>query len=667
MADAGTAPAASPAERRLAGALLALALAWAAVAGSNLLQVSSWIVGDIAYHRGVAYTMQGAAWQGEGPFVGLLSYYGGLYPLVLGRIAGALALPFDTVLSVASWGLALLWPLACWWLGRRVWPGRPLAIAVFVLLATTTAPFTHRVLLWVDSPLASAQNAFPAYPRDLALVLLVIVAGSAMAATRRARILGTGLAIGGIVLVHLQIAITAGWIVLAWAAVAGVRRRGAGPLLEAFAAGLLALAVSAWWWLPRVDATIRSGGLLLGGYPGAPPLRLGPDNVFMAFGVVAVLALLGLGVLAARRPLPGQLGPFFVWVAALLPLVVVDRLVGGSDLVSERRTWLLASLPLIVIAAATATLIAGRLRPVSAAAFVALVVIAPSIPGTVATVRAVREAWEPGRAGGRVFDTAAWDPLFADLTARVRAEGRHVAVTYDAYAAWVWSFSGAQVPSLWLPGPFKLGFDPERLTGIGYLDRLRAQEAAFAGGRPAICAHASAFGAGSIVLDVQDGLVGTLDESPASPYRVDPRVRSRNTIEREFASGITYVDRGGLDALGLEQGARWQPRFRSSAARLLAVELRVPLPRPGFPVAAAPGPLVAIETGTGRVLFGEGLLPGPARAVVPVVGVDDRVAVTALGSVDLVRVTAFEPLPGLAIPAGDGPVRWAPDVFCAVP
>ena len=77
---------------------------------------------------------------------------------MLGRIAGILALPFDLVLSIASWGLALLWPLACWWLGRRIWPDRRLAVALFVLLAVTAAPFTHRVLLWVDSPLASAQN-----------------------------------------------------------------------------------------------------------------------------------------------------------------------------------------------------------------------------------------------------------------------------------------------------------------------------------------------------------------------------------------------------------------------------------------------------------------------------------------------------------------------------
>ena len=49
-------------ERRLAAGFLLVAFAWALLVGSNLFQVSSWILGDIAYHRGVAYTMQGAAW-----------------------------------------------------------------------------------------------------------------------------------------------------------------------------------------------------------------------------------------------------------------------------------------------------------------------------------------------------------------------------------------------------------------------------------------------------------------------------------------------------------------------------------------------------------------------------------------------------------------------------
>jgi hypothetical protein len=649
------------AERRLAAVVLGVAFIWGAILGSNFLQISSWIVGDIAYHRGVADTMQGVAWQGEGPYAGLLSYYGGLYPLVLGRISGALAMPFDRVLSVASWGLALLWPLACWWLGRRIWPGRPMAVALFVLLAVSAAPFTHRILTWVDSPLASAQNSFPTYPRDIALILVVVVAGTIGSIGWRARVVGTGLALGAMILVQFQIAIVTGWILGAWALFRTVRGRTRRPVTELVGAGLIALAVSSWWWLPRIAATVQSGGLWLGGFAGSPPLRLGPGNVFMAFGVVAILVLLGLAVLAARRPLPGRLGLFFVWLVACLPLIAVDRLVGGSDLLSERRTWLLMSIPLMVVAASTATLIVGRLRPVWAIGFLAVVLVAPSIPGTIATVRTVRTAWVSGHAGGRIFDARAWDPIFADLSSRVRAEGRHIVVTYDAYETWVWSFSGAQVPSLWLPGPFKLGFDPARLTGISQQDRLTQQEAAFDGGRSSICAFAGAFGAGSIILDVEQGMVGTFDESPAMPYRLDPRERSDATVRRVVGPGLTYVDRGSLDVLNLASGTRWQPRFRAPGARLFAVEFLVD-PPPGH--LTQPDPLGTISTPQGDVSFGQGLPAGPARIVVPVAGIDDRVGIDARTGFDLVRVTAFEPFPDVPLSTANGPVRLSPATFC---
>jgi hypothetical protein len=651
-------------ERRLAGGLLAVSFAWAVIVGSNVFQVSSWILGDIAYHRGVAYTMQGAAWQGEGPFVGLLSYYGGLYPMIFGGLAGLSGLPFDRVLSVASWPLAFLWPLACWWTGRRIWPSRPLIAALFVLLAVTAAPFTNRALIWVDSPLASAQNGFPLYPRDLALDLLVVAVGFALSASSRGRVLGVGLAVGGIVLVHLQIAILTEWLLVAWAVVAAIRGRTPRPLLESAAAGGVALLISAWWWVPRMAATISSESLLLGGFPGSPPLRVGPGEFVMAFGVVGILALLGVAVMAAGRRLPGRLALALVWIVAFLPLVLVDRLLDGADIVSERRVWLLISIPLTILAAATLARIAMRLRPAVFAVVLAVAVVLPSVPGTVATMRQVSAGWAPGRAGGRIFDAAAWDPIFRDLTARVRTGGHHVVVTYDAYEAWVWSFSGAQVPSLWLPGPFKLGFDPERMTGISYLDRLRAQEAAFIGGRASICTFAAASGAGSILLDVESGMVGLRDVTPASTYRVDPRLRSADTIERDLGGGRSYMDRGGLDVLHMTTGSSWAPSFHDAESRLLAIEISVPDAGPGNSTKKTTEPLIEIATATGTTRFGAGLAPGWARVVVPVGGVDVATAIKALGDVDLVRVTAFEPLPGVALPAEQGPVRLEPDVLC---
>jgi hypothetical protein len=664
MADGAASP--EPVrEARLTRLLLVASFVWAFADGSNFLQVSSWMVGDIAYHRGVAYTMLGVDWQGEGPFAGLLTYYGGIYPLVLGHLAAWLGTTFDTVLSVASWFLPLLWPLAWWSLGRRIWPGQRLATAVFVLLATTVAPFTNRDLVWVDSPLASAQNTFPTYPRDIALILVVVAAACALSGSRRTRVVGTGLAVGGIILVHLQIGLLTGWLLVAWAGWRSARSRVIAPLGEVVASGVIALALSAWWWIPRVAATLKSGGLWLGGYPGTPPLRLGPDNVFMAFGVVGILALLGFAVLATRRPLPGALTPFLVWICAFVPLVVADRLTNGFDLLSERRVWLLVSVPLTVVAAATAMLLMRKLRPIAMAGFVALVLVAPSMPGTVATWRLVRDAWAAGHAGGRVFDAAAWDPIFADLRQRVSTTGRHIVLTYDAYEPWVWSFSGAQVPSLWLPGPFKLGFDPERMTGESYLDRLHAQEAAFAGGRAAVCAFARASSAGSVILDVEQGSLGMYDTSPASAYRVNPRDRDVDTISRVIATGVSYEDRGGQDVLQLAAGGRWQLTWQAPSTRLVAVEFNVPVFPPGTPAGTVTkAPLGEIVTALGRTSFGQGLLPGPGRVVVPVSGVAGDVTFVASSDVDLVRVTGFEAVPDVPLPIAEGPVRLSPDQLC---
>ena len=78
-------------------------------------------------------------------------------------------------------------------------------------------------------------------------------------------------------------------------------------------------------------------------------------------------------------------------------------------------------------------------------------------------------------------------------------------------------------------------------------------------------------------------------------------------------------------------------------------------------------PLIEIDTGTARIPFGTGLEPGWARVVVPITGVSDAVTIRALDAVDLVRVTAFDPVPAVALPADHGPVRFAPDALCPPP
>ncbi len=163
------------------------------------------------------------------------------------------------------------------------------------------------------------------------------------------------------------------------------------------------------------------------------------------------------------------------------------------------------------------------------------------------------------------------------------------------------------------------------------------------------------------MLDVEEGMLGLRDATPASPYRVDPADRSADTITRDLGGGLSYVDLGGLDVIRMTPGSHWQPPFRDPAARLLAVEIVVPAPGPGVAAVETTAPLIEIDTGTAKIPFGAGLEPGWARVVVPVDGVGDAVTIRALADVDLVRVTAFEPLAGVTLPVDHGPVRFAPD------
>jgi hypothetical protein len=186
---------------------------------------------------------------------------------------------------------------------------------------------------------------------------------------------------------------------------------------------------------------------------------------------------------------------------------------------------------------------------------------------------------------------------------------------------------------------------------------------------PAICDFTRAFDGRSILLDIEDGLVGLHDTSPPSPYRVDPSERSEDTIQRDLGGGITYIDRGGYDVLHMTPGSQWQPTFRAPDARLLAVEIVVPVTGLSVTTGTTSAPLIEIDTGAGTapVPFGQGLEAGWARVVVPVEGVGDDATIRGLAEVDLLRVTAFEPLPGVSLPVDQGPVRFDPATLCPTP
>lgn len=641
--------------------LLAATAGFALVVLTSGFYRSNWMLGDIAYHRGVAYTMQAGLWQGEGPFPGLVTYYGGLYPLGLGLLAGTR--PFDTVLSVVSWPAALLMPVAFLLLGTRLYGRDPLAIAMFVLLGTVGAPLhSDRNLVWVDSVLPMGSAFWPLYPRDVALSLLIVGFWASTSDRPLVRIAVTGVVVGLTATFHAQMALLLAWFVAVLFVARCVEGRSTRPFLEGLAAAGIALVVSAWWWLPRVSA-VQAGGLLLADYPGRQPMRLDPVGYVQAFGVVGILAMFGCTLMVALWRTHPSWRLIAVWLAAFLPLILVNRALPSIELVTERRIWLVASIGLVAIAANAAVLIA-RATPRRAwrvvlpravgAWLVAIFVVALSVPGTLATSRVMRGSWIPGNLGAASVDPARWLGVTADLHRTVQETGPMVLATYDAYAVWAWSFTGAQVPSAWLPGPIKLGFDPQALTGSGYLDRVRRLEAAFDGGPAGICSLRVSDGVDVLLLEASGGLVGSYDRTAASPYRVEPDDRSEATIFRVVEPGVTYVDQNSWDMLRLDAGASITlPWDDPEIARLMIDARRI---------GGGAGPLIEVRSaGASYLVYGEG---GRFQRLVSAVDGIAGLEIVALDALDITRVTGFTPWPIAAV-TSDGPFTVSAADACA--
>src|SRR4029078_11723295 len=166
------------------------------------------------------------------------------------------------------------------------------------------------------------------------------------------------------------------------------------------------------------------------------------------------------------------------------------------------------------------------------------------VPGTKATLEAVNGGGRnAGYAGHLQYEPAGWVPRWAQLHDEVVERHGVVMATYDTYAVWTWSFSGAQQTGSWLPGRVKLGFDPKVLTGMGYLERNELVAKAFTG-RESMCALLPPTGATDLLLERSSGFVARYEVKPAAAYRVDPRDRDLESIDREVGPGLRYRDAG---------------------------------------------------------------------------------------------------------------------------
>jgi 6-pyruvoyl-tetrahydropterin synthase-like protein len=624
---------------------------------------ADWMLADLAYHRGVAYTMQGAMFQGEGPYAGLISYYGGLYSLGLGLASEVTGRSFDAILSVASWFGTLIIPGAFLLLGRRLWRNDLFAVGFFVALGTLAVPFTTNwEELWVESILPSGASYWPIYPRDIALALACLALWAVTSERRRVRTIGLGLIVGTCGLFHAQMAVLLAWFLILLAGWQAIRARRPDPLVEVAMAGGIALAFTAWWWIPRVQAYAESGVLLIADHASRLPFTAGPKELLIGYGCAGVLAIFGVAVLAIKRPHDSNAWIFVAWILAFLPLVALSRLVPNLDLFTERRLWLVISIAAIGLATCGMVVATRRMPAVVLAAIVLLTVALPSAPSNLASVRRVKNAvtvaWRPGSAGmARQLDVPKWRSAMEELNGLVREQGRAIVVTYDAFGAWAWSFSGAQVISLWTPGPFKLGFDPKALTGQGYLERVRLLQAAFDAGPTGICELAESQGGDAILLRQFRGLVGLYDRSLASPYRLEPATRADAPLSRQIAPGTWYVDDNQRDVIRLEKGATLTIPWKAPEVTKL-----------GLLIAAdeAPGRDIAtVRAGSTEVPIAGRIRSGLAWEYVDVPTVRNGVTIKALENVQVLELTGFAPWPGQPlVGGGDGPFLVRPAELC---
>ena len=535
-------------ERWIAAVLLVLTFVFALVAQTLLFHSSTTIGGDIEYHRGVAFTMSAGAWQGEGPVDGMISYFGGLYPFVLGWGSRLLGVSFDSLVSVVSWPFVLALPLALLWLGRRLWPGKLLEPAVLTFIGTVGSSLAlDDKVMWVNSLLPSGSNLWPVYPRDVTLVLLIVALGIVVGSESRGRSVMAGVVAGIAICVHAQIGVYCVGVLVAyrlWQAwpERALRRwlRDAGIIVATV------FVVSVWWWLPRLVIVVDTRRLLLKSYPGL----VGPDislaGLVAALGAVGILAVPGVVLALRRHERTDRFAA--VWLLTLAPVAIIGGVVGDLGVVTPRRLWFLAALPLVICASiATSALI--RRGPAMLMLLLVIAVIGmPSLAEALQTRDHVTELWA-AYPRGDPFGSSIWKPTLTKLQDDLIDRGSLRVIAPDNDALFIWEKSGAQPFSFLPSGSVKLGFDPGQTTDYSYMERVRMLAAAARTGLPGMCRLAHRTNADLLVLRRDGHLLGTYDSRPSARYRVDPSRRTTKTIDRVVAPGLRYLDFSATEVL----------------------------------------------------------------------------------------------------------------------
>ena len=522
---------------------IGLALGLAVFVQTGPFATSDVLYGDLSYHEGVARTMAAGNIHGEGPFVGLASYYGGLFPLLWGLAARGLGVDFNQFVSVVSWFAVLAVPAAFYVLARRLWGDHHRAgVTAFVATAATgvSGQVQHSFAFGF---LPASTNEWPLYPRDVALALIVL-ALAAMVGERepsRVRLFLVGTLLAVTVATHVQFAMYGVVLVGGWtfATVASRRVLRVGVLLAW--TGVL----SSWWWLPRFIWTIDHGPLDLQSGPG---IQMSSSDILLNLGWLLHLVLLGVVIDRHRRDAHDR--RVLVWTMALVPALVFTVFVPDAGLITERRSWLFVGIPLVLVGGRGLWSISRRSR--IGAAIVVVGMLFTAVLDMRAVIRFRDENWTSSAVGAINFIDEYWEQPTSVLRARVFENGRYSVVAGDADGLEIWARTGAQPYSAWLPGYAKTGFDLESMTGVSLEDRARELEEAFTAGLDGVCDLAGRIEADALVLRTDTTGVAVHDLRPASTHRSEQFPSLARELERVVGPGMTYRNRNAQETLALD-------------------------------------------------------------------------------------------------------------------
>ena len=259
-----------------------------------------------------------------------------------------------------------------------------------------------------------------------------------------------------------------------------------------------------------------------------------------------------------------------VWLLVLAPIGLLGELAGDLGLVTPRRVFFLASIPLVICAAIATTAWLRRGPIALVLTIVVAAVVVPSVAEAMWTRDHVDEVWAPEPADGP-YASRLWSPALDRLRDAMYDRGSVTVVAPDNDGLFVWEHSGAQ-PFGFLPtGSVKLGFDPARTTDYGYLERVRLVERAQGRGLPGLCGLARRTGADFLVLRRDGDLLGTHDTRPSARYRVEPEDRTAAAIDRRVGPGLRYLDTSSNELLEIAPGRSAPLGWHDPAVRRIDV------------------------------------------------------------------------------------------------